>query len=253
MKISLATQFQNELEFLPGFFKHALTYADEVICAAHAPTDGSLEFVKELATSQTIPIKILEFPSDAVHDNGFSYMKNAVLEQCTGDWIVNLDSDEEMHILRSDFENESFLAISTQTMHLSTDLKQPQWTLDDRQKIIDEAPWLKQRHWRIIRNGLGIRWMGLIHEELRLPGGVFLRNVTHDTDIKMFHFGAWANPAKRSFKDGLYAELLLRAVERPECRKGTNPWWWTKYFTDNRDKLYAEREEYRKQRDSVNV
>jgi hypothetical protein len=63
--------------------------------------------------------------------------------------------------------------------------------------------------------------------------------------IKMYHFGALANPDKRTFKDGLYAELLLRAVEHPELRFGTDNWWWTTYYQENKDRLLADRKKHR--------
>jgi glycosyltransferase involved in cell wall biosynthesis len=251
MKISVTVQFHNELEFLPGFFEAASKYADEIICAAHAPTDGSLEYVKSLQAESKVPITIMEFPEDTVYQHGFSYMKNACIEKATGDWIVSLDADEEMEVTKEGIERWSrgrHFCVSTITMH-TTEFK-PHWSLENREVIKQEAQWIRQRHWRIFKN-IGIRWYGLIHEELRLPEGRHIGLLCRNSDMRMWHLGSCANPAKRGFKDGLYAELLLRVVEQPELREGTNKWWWTTFYEENKESLHKQRDEYRKQRELV--
>ena len=245
MKISATVQFHNELEFLPGWFQSAKKYADEIICGSHNSMDGSLEYVKEQSATSEIPITVIEFPQDTVYRHGFSFIKNALIEKATGDWIVSLDADEEMQIDRNTFGplTQRCTGISTQTMHIA--YKEPQWTLDNRQQIIDEAKWEQQRHWRVFRNGFGIKWHGLIHESLRF-NGLHISTVSKNTVIKMYHFGALANAEKRTFKDGLYAELLLRAEENMDLRYGTDKWWFDTFIPQNREKLVKDRNEYRK-------
>lgn len=248
MKISTVMTFHNELEFLPGWFASATKYSDEIILAAHDPKDGSLEFVKEYAKNSSIPVSVLEFPRDTIYKHGFSYMKNQLLERVTGDWIVSLDADEEMEITKESLELfTNRVCASTVTMHLQTEQAKPHWSLDNREQIKIEADWIKQRHWRIHKNGFKIKWMGLIHEELRFPSGLPAAINSYPSQFKMYHFGALANPSKRTFKDGLYAELLLRVIENPELRMGTNEWWWQTYFPENKVKLLKDREQYRKE------
>lgn len=247
-------QFHNELEFLPGWFDQVKKYADEIICGNHNANDGSREYVEDLQKKSDIPITLLDFPADIIHDNGFCYMKNALAEKATGDWIVSLDADEEMDMNKETlgvFLQGRHICLSTLTMHISAEQRQADWTLDNREQIKQEAPWIMQKHWRIFRNGLGIKWKGLIHEELRHPSGMHVSLNCRATNIKMWHYGALANPLKRDFKDGLYAELLLRVVENPELRTGTNKWWYTTYFEEHKDELYKQREEYRQRRNDA--
>src|SRR5665213_3264814 len=174
MKISATVQFHNELEFLEGWFASASRYADEIICGSHCATDGSLEYVQSLQKNHNIPIKIVEFPADTLHRYGFCYMKNVLAEHATGEWIVSLDADEEMDMTKQSlmpYSRGNNVSISTATMHLQPNQKQPEWNLNDREPIRTSAPWIHQRHWRIFRNGLGVKWRGLIHEELRMPDG----------------------------------------------------------------------------------
>jgi glycosyltransferase involved in cell wall biosynthesis len=242
MKITVTVQFHNELEFLEGWFASASRYADEIICASHNATDGSLEFFQEKAKS--FPITILEFPEDTVAKYGFSYMKNSLITCATGDWIVCLDADEEMDIDKATFPTivRGAAALATQTMHISD--TEPHWSLSNRQQIRDEAKWQEQRHWRIFKNGHGIKWHGLIHESLRWPSGVHVALTSKRTAIKMYHFGALANPAKRTFKDGLYAELLLRAYENRSLRDGTDKWWFENFVPNNITKLKEDRDAF---------
>ena len=247
MKITVATVFHNEIEFLPKWYESVKTYADEIILAAHAPVDGSLEWAKQKQQDNEIPIQIVEFPKDTIYKHGFCHMKNIIAAKATGDWIVSLDADEEMDMTKDTlkpFTQDRSVCVSTMTMHMTE--RRDHWTLDNREIIKQEANWINQRHWRIYRNGLGIEWIGLIHEELRLPNGIHVARFSRTSPIRMWHYGSMANPSKRGFKDGLYAELLLRVVEQPELRAGTSKWWYTEYFDQNKEKLYKDREEYRK-------
>lgn len=247
MKYSVAMVFRNELEFLDGWFKSVLTYADEILCGAHNPTDGSLEYVEQMKKLHPeIPISVKTFPEDTLYRMGFSFMKNVVAADATGDWIVSLDADEEMDLTKDTLEQickGNHIAISTQTMHISE--RQPHWSLNNREQIKNEAPWIAQRHWRIYKNFQGISWWGMIHEELRTRAGNHVSSRCLASNVKMWHFGALHNPEKRKSKPGLYAELLLRIVENPSLRKGTNSWWFTKYFEEHKEELYKQREEYR--------
>ena len=246
MKITATLTFHNELEFLPGWFDSVKNYADEVICAAHNPTDGSLEFVKNLQSSYPATIKILEFPEDTVRKNGFSYMKNAAAELATGDWIVSLDADEEMEMTKetlSPFIKGRNVGVTTITKH--TTVNHPNWDLNNRKQIREEAKWITQKHWRIYKNGIGTKWCGLIHESLQTQDKKHIAFNSRASNIYMWHYGAMANPAKRTFKDGLYAELLLRIVEEPSLRVGTDKWWYTEYYLQNKNQLEQARDDYR--------
>lgn len=249
MTITVTLVFHNELEFLPGWFKAVSQYADQVVMAAHNPTDGSLEWALKTKAEASIPIEIIQFPEDTVFNHGFSYMKNECIKLANQDWIVSLDADEEMEINKEKLKPwmaTNPLAISTVTMH-TTECK-PHWSLDNRDLIRQEANWIRQRHWRIFKNHKGIHWKGLIHEELRSASNIHISRISRQSTYPMWHFGSMANPLKRTFKDGLYAELLLRIVEQPELREGTNSWWYTKYYDEHKDKLLKDRAEYRQSR-----
>jgi glycosyltransferase involved in cell wall biosynthesis len=250
MRITTTVQFHNELEFLEGWYADASRYSDEIIMAAHNPTDGSLEWAREKQKISNISIKILEFPKNTIYEHGFSYMKNKMLDEATGDWIVSLDADEEMEVTKENiisFEKstKNTFCISTVTMHVADPL--PNWSLNNREQIKKEASWIRQRHFRIFKNIPEIRWHGLIHEELKLNNNIPIQSIARASVIKMWHFGCMGDKNKRHFKDGLYAELLCRAYDNHALRHGTNNWWFAKYFPENEKKLREERDKYNKE------
>lgn len=251
MNITTTVVFHNELEFMQGWYDAAKKYSNQIIMAAHSPTDGSLEWARERQKEGELPIEILEFPENTIYEHGFSYMKNKCLELATGDWVVSLDADEEMEITNEGIENfsKNTLCISTVTMHVAD--PQPHWDLNNKEQIKKEANWIRQRHFRIFKNTPSIRWHGLIHEELKVDRDIHISKVAKASIFKMWHYGCMANKQKRYFKDGLYAELLCRIYEKPELRHGTNPWWYNTYYNDNKDKLLEQREEYRRMRKNV--
>jgi hypothetical protein len=246
--------FHNELEFLPGWFESVKKYADQIVMAAHAPTDGSLEWAKEQQDRREVPIQIIEFPEETIYQHGFSYMKNQCLSLCEHEWIVSLDADEEMEMDKeklAPWTATNPLSISTVTMH--TQDRKEHWSLADRQTIVKEANWIRQRHWRIFQNHCSIKWKGLIHEELRNRESIHVGRYCRNSTIPMWHFGSMANPDKRTFKEGLYAELILRLVEKPELQDGTNSWWYTKFYEDHKEELLKNREQYIAQRKAAGL
>jgi hypothetical protein len=110
--------------------------------------------------------------------------------------------------------------------------------------IKKEANWIRQRHFRIFKNVPDLRWHGLIHEELKLNSNIHIASIARSSIFKMWHFGCMGNKDKRWFKDGLYAELLCRIIEKPELRHGTNPWWYNTYYNDNKELLQQQRKTY---------
>ncbi|MCV0397601.1 MAG: glycosyltransferase family 2 protein [Rhizobiaceae bacterium] len=70
------------LESLAGF--------DDIVVVDSGSTDGTLDIVRELATSG-MPIRLFErdWP-------GYAAQKQFALEQCRHDWCLNLDADEKL-------------------------------------------------------------------------------------------------------------------------------------------------------------
>lgn len=259
MTFTVTLVFGNELQLLPAWFARAFAFADEIVCAAHHPTDGSLEYVQKLAEGKRRPaISVRTFPEETVFEKGFSFMKNAVAAEASCDWIIALDADEELVATRQELERAcstrrsffgrmlhgEYRALSVERLYLE---ENPDgWTFADAEAVKHRAVWKQERQWRIFRRDSGIRWTGLIHEELHQADGKHVDGRSFHSPIVLFHYSKLRTQSERDVKDGLYAELILRIVENPALRSGTNAYWYTTYYEQNKENLLRQRDEYRK-------
>lgn len=91
MKISYAIPVHNEYEEIDRLLKHLLKYkreVDEVVVQCdEGNTTGNVYKVLDKYKKQ---IKIIEFPLN----RDFASFKNNLKNNCTGDWIFQIDADE---------------------------------------------------------------------------------------------------------------------------------------------------------------
>ncbi len=84
MSLSVAIITHNEEENI-GRTLASVSFADEIIVVDAESTDRTVEI------AQSFNAKVFNLPW-----RGFSSQKNFALEQCTSDWILSLDADEEL-------------------------------------------------------------------------------------------------------------------------------------------------------------
>src|SRR6185312_14385982 len=63
----------------------SVRFADEIVIVDSGSTDRTLEIAREYSA------RVLPLPW-----RGFAAQKNYALDQCTGDWVLSLDADEEL-------------------------------------------------------------------------------------------------------------------------------------------------------------
>ena len=86
MKISVYIIAFNEVEKIRDCINSVL-WADEIILADSHSTDGTSELATELGA------KVIHIPF-----NGYGDLRNQAVAQCSGEWILSLDSDERCTI-----------------------------------------------------------------------------------------------------------------------------------------------------------
>lgn len=86
MKISVYIIAFNEIEKIRDCINSVL-WADEIILADSHSTDGTSELATELGA------KVIHIPF-----NGYGDLRNQAIAQCSGEWILSLDSDERCTI-----------------------------------------------------------------------------------------------------------------------------------------------------------
>ena len=87
MKLSVAIITLNEEVNIGRTLDSVINVADEIVVVDNGSTDRTLE----IARSYGDKIRIIHEPW-----RGFAGQKNFAMEQCTGDWILSLDADEEV-------------------------------------------------------------------------------------------------------------------------------------------------------------
>ncbi|MGE7057419.1 glycosyltransferase family 2 protein, partial [Paenibacillus glucanolyticus] len=97
MRLSVIVPVLNEITFIPLYIESVSRYADEIIIADGGSTDGTLEQIDSL--QNRYPIRLLHVQQKGLpytEDWNESVVRNVLIEQAQGDWIMNLDIDELM-------------------------------------------------------------------------------------------------------------------------------------------------------------
>ncbi|MBJ9987102.1 MULTISPECIES: glycosyltransferase [Paenibacillus] len=97
MTLSVIVPILNEETFVPLYLESVAAFADEIIIVDGGSTDGSMEHIARLETKY--PIKLFTMPQTGLpytEDWNESEVRNFLIGQATGDWIMNLDIDEMM-------------------------------------------------------------------------------------------------------------------------------------------------------------
>lgn len=96
MKLSVIVPVLNEATFVPLYLESVGAYADEIIMVDGGSTDGTLDIIESFQ-QRNYPIKLFTMPQTGLpytEDWDESRVRNFLIDQATGDWIMNLDIDE---------------------------------------------------------------------------------------------------------------------------------------------------------------
>ena len=171
MKISYAIPVCNEheeLKRLLDFLIKNIREEDEIVIQCDQG-NTTPEVYKVLGTWQGGPLKVIEFPL-----NGhFANFKNNLKENCSGDWIFQIDADEYPDeylinvlpgILEENSDTEVFLVprINEVIGITQTHLGQWGWNMNDK-------GWINFPDYqtRILRNTPKIKWHNKVHEVIK--------------------------------------------------------------------------------------
>jgi glycosyltransferase involved in cell wall biosynthesis len=175
MKISYAIPVCNEheeLKRLLDFLIVNIREEDEIViqCDQGNTTPEVYEVLSpyNLVNGLIDPIKVIEFPL-----NGhFANFKNNLKENCSGDWIFQIDADELPHesliinlkkLLKLNPTTEMFLVPRVNTVDGLTQEHINKWHWN-----INEKGWVNWPDYqtRIIQNSPKIKWQNKVHEQI---------------------------------------------------------------------------------------
>ncbi len=149
--ISACAIMKNEKSHVEAWLYNARVFAQEIIVVDTGSTDGTREFLDKQSD-----VKV--FYSEWQHD--FAQAKNVALQEATGDWLVFTDADECF------YHPENITKYLGKLDRHSADIDVVFCPIDNidadsNNEIInsDVVP-------RIIRNHVGIKYIGTVHEQL---------------------------------------------------------------------------------------
>ena len=172
MKISYAITVKDELVELDRLLFRLKKYKrdkDEII-VVHDRVNGSTQ-VEQYLRSQTVSESPFNWHSFEFN-NDFSELKNYMTQQCTGDYIFQIDADEFPNeylisilptILESNTETEVYLTPRVNTVEGLTEAHIQKWGWN-----VNEQGWVNypDYQWRIWKNKPEIKWINKVHERL---------------------------------------------------------------------------------------
>ena len=149
--ISACAIMKNEISHVEAWLNNVRVFAQEIIVVDTGSTDGTNEFL-----AKQFDVKLISY--EWQHD--FAQAKNVALQEATGDWLVFTDADECF------YHPENIIEYLEQLDKQSADMDVIFFPIDNidadnNNEIInsDVVP-------RIIRNHVGIKYMGAVHEQL---------------------------------------------------------------------------------------
>ena len=175
MKISYAIPVCNEhieLEKLLSFLVKHIDENDEIVvqCDKGNTTPEVYKVLDSFKAPVGVkaPLEIIEFPLKG----HFSNFKNNLKENCSGDWIFQVDADELPHeslitnlkeLLKLNPTTEMFLVPRVNTVEGLTSEHVNKWRWN-----VNESGWINWPDYqtRIIQNSPKIKWQNKVHEQI---------------------------------------------------------------------------------------
>lgn len=208
MKISYAITVKDELIELDRLLFKLQEYKrekDEIV-VVYDGTNGSSS-VEQYLRSKTVASSPFRWHAFAFN-NDFSKLKNYTTQQCTGDYIFQIDADEFPNeylisilptILESNTETEVYLTPRVNTVEGLTEAHIQKWGWR-----VDENGWVNypDYQWRIWKNKPEIKWVNKVHE--RLDGFKTYVSLPPQEEFSLYH----PKDIKRQEKQNNYYNTL---------------------------------------------
>ena len=176
ISISACAIMKNEILHAETWLDNVRVFAQEIIVVDTGSTDGTNEFLAKQAD-----VKVINHE----WQNDFAQAKNVALQEATGDWLVFTDADECF------YHPENITEYLGKLDRQSADIDVVFCSIDNidadsNNEIInsDVVP-------RIIRNHVGIKYMGAVHEQLTKGSEPWqnIKYIVADRNLAIRHTG----------------------------------------------------------------
>ena len=176
ISVSACAIMKNEISHVEAWLNNVRVFAQEIIVVDTGSTDGTNEFL-----AKQFDVKVIKHE----WQNDFAQAKNVALQEAAGDWLVFTDADECFYHPENITEYLGKLDRQSADMDV---IFCPIYNIDadNNNEIInsDVVP-------RIIRNYVGIKYMGAVHEQLTKGGEPWqdIKYVVADRNLAIRHTG----------------------------------------------------------------
>ena len=176
ISVSACVIMKNEISHVEAWLNNVRVFAQEIIVVDTGSTDGTNEFL-----AKQFDVKLISY--EWQHD--FAQAKNVALQEATGDWLVFTDADECF------YHPKNIIEYLRQLDKQSADMDVIFCPIDNidadsNNEIInsDVVP-------RIIRNHVGIKYIGAVHEQLSKGSEPWqdIKYVVADRNLAIRHTG----------------------------------------------------------------
>ena len=174
--ISACAIMKNEISHVEAWLDNVRVFAQEIIVVDTGSTDGTNEFL-----AKQFDVKLISY--EWQHD--FAQAKNVALQEATGDWLVFTDADECFYhpeniieyLRRMDKQSAGIDVVFCPIDNIDA---------DSNNEVInsDVVP-------RLIRNHVGIKYMGAVHEQLTKGSEPWqdIKYIVADRNLAIRHTG----------------------------------------------------------------
>ena len=183
----------DEIKELLSFLKTHIRKEDEIVIQydSNSSTNEVIEFISEFRiledTRKKFSVKVIKFPLN----NHFANFKNNLRENCTKDYIFQIDADEVPHhqfvkdlpqILNSNDEVDVYLVPRVNTVKGLTQEHIQRWGWR-----VNDKGWVNwpDYQWRIWKNKPKIKWVNKVHE--KLEGFMLYTDLPAVEDWSLYH------------------------------------------------------------------
>ena len=197
--ISACAIMKNEISHVEAWLDNVRVFAQEIIVVDTGSTDGTNEFL-----TKQFDVKLISY--EWQHD--FAQAKNVALKEATGDWLIFTDADECFY--HPENINEYLMQMNKQSSDIDVIFCSiDNIDADSNNEIInsDVVP-------RIIKNHVGIKYMGAVHEQLTKESEPWqnIKYIVADRNLAIRHTGY--STKRIPFKHQRNYDILRQVMEK---------------------------------------
>ena len=196
MTISLCMIVRNEEAMLPRCLESIRHIVDEMVIVDTGSTDRTMEIAENYGA------RTFFYP----WDGSFSNARNFAMEQATMDWILVMNADDEFEREDTDKLRDMVSGKHAATAYYGM-------TLSYLGETPDSANVLSNLNIYLVKNHMGYRFMGDIHEQITCcnPDAVA---TTAISDIRIYHYGYLSDPKLSQAKRERNIAMIKKELEK---------------------------------------